>query len=95
MDIISRRIGKVIVHDVRYIVDVDSACGNVGGNQEMDPALPESLKSMNSFTLGSVTMDGGCSMTPNPQLTGELGSPDLCPDEDDRALHPPVSNQSY
>lgn len=43
VDIIPGRVRKVVVHNVRDIVNVDPARGDVGGDQEVNLPLAETL----------------------------------------------------
>ena len=59
MDIVARRVWKIVIHYVRYVIDVYSACGNVGRDQEMLAPRPECLERADPIALTSVAVNGG------------------------------------
>ena len=59
VDIILGVHGEVVVYDVGNSIDIDSAGGDVGGNQDPDLAGLKSTESTNSLILGTIGMQRG------------------------------------
>ncbi len=77
---------NVVVDDVRDAVDVESARGDVGGDEDVEGAALELADGPLALRLHDVAVDGGRRVAPGPQLLGEVLGGLLGADEDDHRL---------
>ncbi len=63
VDVIFQLVRKVEIDDVRDAVDVDTARGDVGRNQDPDFAVLESLQGTLTLALGAIGVDGSATNT--------------------------------
>jgi hypothetical protein len=52
-----RVLGQVVVDDVADVLDVQSARGEVGRDEDLDVAAPELIERPLAFTLGEISVD--------------------------------------
>src|SRR6202021_321205 len=57
VDEVVRGIGQVVVDDVRDVVDVDAACGYVGGDEDAVTAGSKALESGGALRLAAIAMN--------------------------------------
>ena len=66
-------LGALVVDDVRDVLDVDAARGDVGGDEDVDLAVAERAQRLLAGTLAEVAVDrGGCEAALG-ELVGDLG----------------------
>ena len=87
MDVAFGLIREVEVHDVGDLVDVDTACGDVGRDQDRDAAGAEALEGCRAGALRLVAMDGGRGESVVLQILDHLVRAMLGAGEDEGALH--------
>ncbi len=63
MNVRIRRVGHVVVDDVRDAVDVESARGNVGGDHDGEVSSFETVQGLLALSLGAITVQGGDTKT--------------------------------
>ena len=78
---------QVVVHDVRDVVDVEAARGDVGGDENRRPARTEGVKRANALVLRLVAVDRLCADIGGLQLSRQPIRAVLRLREDDGALH--------
>lgn len=49
--------GRIPVDDARHGIDVDAACSNVGGDENVGPSAAECLKGRSALRLRAVAVD--------------------------------------
>lgn len=57
MDVILRCVRVVVVDDVLHILDVETACGNVGGDQDVGAAVAEALQHVIALVLALIAVN--------------------------------------
>ena len=65
-------LGALVVDDVRDVVDVDAAGGDVGGDQHVDLAGAERAQRLLARALAEVTVHGGRGETALGEVVGDL-----------------------
>ncbi len=56
MHVVLGNVGQIVVHHMRQFVDVDAACGDVGGDQHVDLQLLEIFERALALALALVAM---------------------------------------
>src|SRR5690606_29552678 len=74
----------LVVDDVRDVVDVDAAGGDVSGDEDVDLAVAEGPQGLLAGALAEVAVDRRCGEATVGQLVGDLGGGALSTGEDDR-----------
>jgi len=59
MDIILRHFRQLVIDHVGDPLDVESACGQIGGHKHLDRTAPEGLQRLGAGPLAFVAVDGG------------------------------------
>ena len=75
-------LGALVVDDVRDVLDVDAAGGDVGGDEDVDLAVAEGAQRLLAGALAQVAVDGGGGEAAVGQLVGDLGGGALGAAED-------------
>src|SRR6266853_547980 len=57
VDVVFRDVRQVVVHHVRQRLDVKTACGDVGGDQDLQLAVLEALQGLHALRLALVAVD--------------------------------------
>gem|GEM_PF-3030441 len=81
VDIILGMTGKVVIDHVGDAFDIDSACGNVGGNQNTDPSSFKILERTKSLILGAIRMKSGAGDSQRFESSGNTIGPVFCSGE--------------
>jgi hypothetical protein len=76
-------LGALVVDDVGDVLDVDAACGDIGGDEDVDLAVAEGPQRLLAGALTEVAVDGGSGEPALGQLVGHLGRGALGAREDD------------
>src|SRR5579862_4483966 len=75
MDEIFGHLGQVVVDDVSHVINVQPACCDVGGDENLVPTFLKSVQSAVALGLRTVAVDHGCAMAiTNEFLRQPLGS---------------------
>ena len=85
--VILERVGEVEVHHVGDTLDVDTAGGDVGGDQDADLAVLEGLQGALTLALRAVGVDRGTRDVGAGQLTADAVRAVLGAGEDEHRLH--------
>ena len=85
MDIHFGIIGQLIIKDVRNIINIQTACGYICGNQHFNLAAAESAKDLLTRILFEVAIQGFGGESTRRELTCELSRFDAGADEYQRA----------
>ena len=72
MDEIFRNLRKIVIHDMRDVLYVNPAGGNVGRNKNAEAALLKALKRGSALGLGAIPMNSTSLDTESAQLFGQL-----------------------
>ncbi len=78
-------LGALVVDDVGDVVDVDTAGGHFGGDQDVDLVAAEGPEGLLAGALAQVAVDGPGSETAVNQFLGQFGGGALGLGEDDGA----------
>ena len=81
VDIILGMTGKVVIDHVGDAFDIDSACGNVGGNQNTDPTRLKILQGAKALILGAIRMKSGAGDSQRFESSGNTIGPVFCSGE--------------
>jgi hypothetical protein len=65
-------LGALVVDDVRDVLDVDAAGGDVGGDEDIDLAVAEGAQRLLAGALAEVAVDGGRREAAVGQVVGDL-----------------------
>ena len=76
-------LGALVVDDVRDVVDVDAAGGDVGGDEDVDLAVAERAQRLLAGALAEVAVDRAGGEAAVGELVGDLGGGALGAGEDD------------
>ncbi len=87
MDIVIGVPGHVEVEDVADALDIEPACGNVGGDEDVDVARLEAFELAQPLGLLHVTMDLPCLEAAAREALGEIAHRRLAVREDQRRAH--------
>ena len=66
-------LGALVVDDVRDVLDVDAAGGDVGGDEDVDLAVAERAQRLLAGALAEVAVDGGRGEAALGEVVGHLG----------------------
>jgi len=58
VDVVLTDVGDLVVHNMRQVVNIDSACGNVGRNQRPNFAALETIERLRACRLAFVSVQG-------------------------------------
>ena len=89
MDVVRRHHRQLVVHDVRQLLDVEAARGDLGGDQQRHAPGLEVLERANPLRLRLVAVDRGRRDAVLPELLGKLVRAVLRAREDERLVHDP------
>ena len=87
VDIILGMTGKVVIDHVGDAFDIDSACGNVGGNQNTNPTSLKILERTKSLILRAIRMKSGAGDSQRFESSGNAIGPVFCTGKDENGLH--------
>ena len=76
-------LGALVVDDVRDVLDVDAAGGDVGGDEDVDLAVAERAQRLLAGALAEVAVDRGGGEAALGEVVGDLGGGALGAAEDD------------
>src|SRR5262249_58037311 len=79
-------LGGVVVHDHVDVVDVDAACGYVGGHEHGQLPLGEVGQRPLPGTLTEIAVDGAGTHALSAKLAHQAVGPPLGTDEDERSI---------
>ena len=88
MNVIFGHVGKLEVHDLRQLVDIQAARGDVGGHQHGDLARLEVVQGARAGVLALVAMNGGGGETVLHELFGQAVGAVLGAGEDEHLVPP-------
>src|SRR5699024_6428706 len=77
-------LGALVVDDVRDVVDVDPAGGDVGGDEHVHLSAAERAQGLLASTLAEIPVQGSGSEPAIDEILGHAGGGALCAHEDDR-----------
>ena len=81
MHVVFRNIRQLEIHDLRKLIDIETASGDIGGHQDRDRSLLEAAQGARAGTLALVAMDGHRRNAIALQALGQAIGPVLGPGE--------------
>ena len=86
VDVILRMLRHVVIDDVAHLRDVESARGDVRGDERLELAVAETAQRLLAFALGAVGMQHGHGVIAPLEQAGDAVRAVLRPAEDEHGI---------